>query len=43
VLTRGRPGGDPLAVRVGHSTFALRRVEAACVQVRPWPTARVKS
>jgi ferrous iron transport protein A len=43
VLTRGRPGGDPLAVRVGHSTFALRRVEAACVQVRPWPTANVKS
>jgi ferrous iron transport protein A len=43
VLTRGRRGGDPLAVRVGHSTFALRRVEAACVRVRPWPTAAVKS
>jgi ferrous iron transport protein A len=43
VLTRGRPGGDPLAVRVGHSTFALRRIEAACVRVRPWPTAAVKS
>jgi ferrous iron transport protein A len=43
VLTRGQPGGDPLAVRVGHSTFALRRVEASCVRVRPWPTAVVKS
>jgi ferrous iron transport protein A len=31
VTARGRPGGDPLAVRVGGSTFALRRAEAACV------------
>ena len=37
VLRRGVPGGDPLAVRVGHSTFALRKSEAACVQVRAWP------
>lgn len=43
VLTRGRPGADPLAVRVGHSTFALRRAEAACVRVRPWPSAMVRS
>lgn len=35
VLTRGWPGGDPIAVRVGHSSFALRRAEAACVEVRP--------
>ena len=28
-------GGDPIAVRVGHSTFALRRTEAAGVLVRP--------
>jgi ferrous iron transport protein A len=28
-------GGDPIAVRVGHSTFALRRVEAAGVLVQP--------
>lgn len=35
VLARGQPGGDPLSIRVGHSTFALRRAEAACVQVRP--------
>ncbi len=31
VLTRGAPGRDPLVVRVGDSTFALRRAEAACV------------
>jgi ferrous iron transport protein A len=28
-------GGDPLVVRVGTSTFALRRAEAACVLVEP--------
>lgn len=33
VLSRGVPGGEPLAVRVGTSTFALRRAEAACVRV----------
>ncbi len=26
-------GGDPLVVRVGHSTYALRRAEAACVHI----------
>lgn len=31
VMARGQPGGEPLAVRVGVSTFALRRAEAACV------------
>lgn len=35
VMVRGMPGGDPLVVRVGLSTFALRQVEAACVQVVP--------
>ena len=34
IMTRSLPGGDPLVVRVGDSTFALRRAEAACVQVR---------
>ena len=34
LMARGMPGGDPLMVRVGDSTFALRRAEAACVQVR---------
>ncbi|MDO9221509.1 MAG: FeoA family protein [Thiobacillus sp.] len=33
VMNRALPGGDPLVVRVGNSTFALRRVEAACVHV----------
>jgi ferrous iron transport protein A len=27
------PGGNPIAVRIGTSTFALRRHEAACVRV----------
>ena len=35
VLRRGQPGGEPLAVRVGVSTFALRRAEARCVRVVP--------
>jgi ferrous iron transport protein A len=29
------PGGDPLVIRVGSSTFALRMAEAACIQVAP--------
>lgn len=29
------PGAEPIAVRVGRSTFALRRFEAALVQVEP--------
>ncbi len=33
VMARGFPGGDPLVVRVGASTFALRRAEAACVRL----------
>jgi ferrous iron transport protein A len=35
VLASGALGADPLAVRIGVSTFALRRVEAACVRVEP--------
>ena len=35
VIAHGYPGHDPLAVRVGHTTFALRSHEAALVQVRP--------
>ncbi len=27
------PGGDPLVVRIGTSTFALRSREAACVHL----------
>ena len=33
LMARALPGGDPLVVRIGQSTFALRRAEAACVQV----------
>lgn len=35
VIGRGVPGGSPLAVRIGTSTFALRRHEARCIQVLP--------
>ena len=35
VMARGIPGGDPLVVRVGNSTFALRRAEAACITLEP--------
>jgi ferrous iron transport protein A len=34
MLKRGLPGG-PVAVKVGQSTFALRRFEAALVSIRP--------
>ncbi len=33
LMAKGIPGGDPLVIRVGQSTFALRRAEAACVRV----------
>ncbi|MFN3543691.1 MAG: ferrous iron transport protein A [Thiobacillus sp.] len=33
MLMARAPGGDPLVVRVGTSTFALRRAEAACIEV----------
>ena len=35
LMARALPGGDPLVVRIGQSTFALRRAEAACVRVLP--------
>jgi ferrous iron transport protein A len=37
VIAHGYPGHDPLAVRVGHTTFALRSHEAALVQVSVKP------
>ena len=37
VVARATGGGDPLAVRVGRSTFALRRREAASVRVGATP------
>ncbi|PJI98708.1 ferrous iron transport protein A [Acidovorax sp. 69] len=35
VVARGGLGGDPIAVRVGQVTFALRHKEASMVQVAP--------
>ncbi len=35
VVARGYPGGEPLAVRVGDTMFALRRFEAERVLVTP--------
>jgi ferrous iron transport protein A len=35
VMARGVPGGEPVAVRVGGTTFALRRHEAELIQVAP--------
>ncbi|HEY3808974.1 MAG TPA: FeoA family protein [Steroidobacteraceae bacterium] len=38
VIEEIRPGGDPIAVRIGSSMFALRRREAQAVLVRLEPT-----
>jgi ferrous iron transport protein A len=43
LMARGAFGGDPLVVRIGVSTFALRRAEAACVQVQAMPNLVVAS
>jgi hypothetical protein len=38
------PAGDPMVVRVGGSTFALRRTEAAAVRVtRAEPETAMRS
>ncbi|HXL96761.1 MAG TPA: FeoA family protein [Steroidobacteraceae bacterium] len=34
VIEEVRPGGDPIAVRIGTSMFALRRREAQAVMVK---------
>jgi ferrous iron transport protein A len=34
VIEEVRPGGDPIAVRIGSTMFALRRREARAVMVR---------
>jgi len=39
VIARAMPGGEPIAVRLGHATFALRRFEAALVGVQREATA----
>lgn len=40
VVARAFAGGDPLAVRVGSTTFALRRREAALIRVSTTPQER---
>jgi ferrous iron transport protein A len=35
IIAEARPGGDPIAVRIGGTCFALRRREAAAVMVLP--------
>lgn len=35
VLRRGPGGREPLAVLVGDTLFALRRIEARCIEVEP--------
>jgi ferrous iron transport protein A len=37
IVARGFLGREPLAVRIGTGTFALRLFEAACVRVCPEP------
>lgn len=33
VLAKGFPAGDPIAVRIGNATFALRRFEADLIEI----------
>jgi ferrous iron transport protein A len=33
VLRRGPGGREPIAVQIGETVFALRSIEAACIQV----------
>ena len=35
IVASGLPGREPLAVRLGHTTFALRRHEAGLIHVSP--------
>jgi len=35
IVASGVPGREPIAVRLGHTTFALRRHEAALIHVVP--------
>lgn len=43
VIAAGFPGGNPLAVRVGNTTFALRSREAALVRVQWLPQAQAQA
>jgi len=43
LLRRGPGGREPLAVLVGDTLFALRRIEAQCIEVEPErPIARAR-
>jgi len=35
IVARGLMAREPIAVRIGTGTFALRLFEAACIRVRP--------
>ncbi|MHB8666910.1 MAG: FeoA family protein [Burkholderiales bacterium] len=35
VIAHGQPGNEPIAVRLGGTTFALRRFEAGYIRVIP--------
>jgi len=35
VLRRGPGGREPIAVQIGDTVFALRAIEAGCIQVTP--------
>jgi ferrous iron transport protein A len=35
IVARGFLGREPIAVRIGTGTFALRHFEAACIRVCP--------
>ena len=39
VIAHGYPGNEPIAVRIGKTTFALRRFEADHVMVVPAPAS----
>jgi len=43
VLHKGFFGGGPIAVRIGQSTFALRRFEAALISVIPNVIPHIKT
>ena len=43
VVARGFPGREPIAVRIGSTTFALRRFEADHILVAPTSRAGAKS
>jgi ferrous iron transport protein A len=39
MVAKAFPGGHPVAVRLGNTTFALRRHEASLIFVEPVPAA----